>query len=106
MKQHENAQFCHLSQYLSMLLRTTRARGACLLTFFLLSKRNLYGSMPYATVLPMTGKMWKTVGGSCFGLGMSYRDGRSSVVIVRILALRSWAASCRIAESVRADARR
>jgi hypothetical protein len=32
-------------------------------TFFWLAKKNLYGSMPYVTVLPMTGNRWKTTGG-------------------------------------------
>lgn len=33
-------------------------------TFFCWAKKNLYGSMPYVTVLPMIGNKWKTTGGS------------------------------------------
>jgi hypothetical protein len=33
-------------------------------TFFCWAKKNLYGSMPYVIVLPMTGNKWKTTGGS------------------------------------------
>lgn len=33
-------------------------------TFFWFLKKKAYGSMPYATVLPITGSQWKTMGGS------------------------------------------
>jgi hypothetical protein len=37
----------------------------CILrTFFCCAKKNLYGSIPYVMVLPITGNQWKTTGGS------------------------------------------
>jgi hypothetical protein len=41
-------------------------------TFFWFAKKNLYGSMPYVTVLPMTGSRWKTTGGSFGFLSSSW----------------------------------